>query len=110
MKKIIMTLAALLCCAMTTTVFTSCGDDDDDNSNTQKPDNSLVAVQMNYVIETTQATLNIAAVTVEYYDADGQIQSEALTGEKMAEEHTAQTACHSRHSPESSTEGRLRRG
>ena len=82
MKKILMTLAVVLCCVMTTTVFTACGGDDDDNSNTQKPDNSLVAVQMNYVIETTQATLNIADVTVEYYDADGKIQSEALTGEK----------------------------
>ena len=77
-----MTLAAVLCCAMTTTVFTACGSDDDDNGNTQKPDDSLVAVQMNYTVETTQATLSIADVTVEYYDADGKIQSEPLTGVK----------------------------
>lgn len=83
MKKILMTLAAVLCCAMTMTVFTACGSDDDDNgNNTQKPDNTPVAVQMNYVVETTQATLNIVDVTVEYYDADGKIQSEPLTGEK----------------------------
>jgi len=80
MKKMMMTFAAVLCCAMTMTVFTACGNDDDDN--TQKPDNTPVTVQMNYVVETTQATLNIADVTVEYYDADGKIQSEALTGEK----------------------------
>ena len=82
MKKIMMTLAAVLCCTMTTTVFTACGSDDDDKTDS-KPvvDNSPVAVVMNYEVGTTQATLNIMDVVIEYYDADGKIQNEALTGE-----------------------------
>ncbi len=78
-----MTLAAVLCCAMTTTVFTACGSDDDDKNNTNPPvDNTPVAVLMNYEVGTTQATLSIVDVTIEYYDADGKIQNEPLTEEK----------------------------
>ena len=82
MKKMMMTLAAVLCCVMTTTVFTACGSDDDDKTDS-KPvvDNSPVAVVMNYEVGTTQATLNVMDVVIEYYDADGKIQNEALTGE-----------------------------
>ena len=82
MKKILMTLTAVLCCSMTTTVFTACGSDDDDKD-APKPvvDNSPVAVVMNYEVGTTQATLNIMDIVIEYYDADGKIQNEALTQE-----------------------------
>ena len=77
-----MTLAAVLCCVMTTTVFTACGSDDDDKSDSKPAvDDSPVAVVMEYEVGTTQATLNIMDVVVEYYDADGKIQNEALTAE-----------------------------
>jgi hypothetical protein len=82
MKKMMMTLAAVLCCVMTTTVFTACGSDDDDKSDSKPAvDDSPVAVVMEYEVGTTQATLNIMDVVVEYYDADGKIQNEALTAE-----------------------------
>ena len=79
MKKLMMTIAAVLCCAMTTTVFTACGNDDDDDDNI-KPTvvETPVAVLMDYELETTQATLNILDLTVEYYDADGKIKNEPM--------------------------------
>ena len=79
MKKLMMTIAAVLCCAMTTTVFTACGNDDDDDDNI-KPSvvETPVAVLMDYELETTQATLNILDLTVEYYDADGKIKNEPM--------------------------------
>ena len=79
MKKLMMTIAAVLCCAMTTTVFTACGNDDDDDDNI-KPTvvETPVAVLMDYELGTTQATLNILDLTVEYYDADGKIKNEPM--------------------------------
>ena len=66
---------------MTITVFTACNKDD--NNNTQPlVDISFVAVLMNYELETTQATLDIMDVTVEYYDADGKIKSEPMKEKK----------------------------
>ena len=76
MKKKLMAIAAVFCCAMTMTVFTACGDDDDkpyiDN---KKP----VAVSMNYAFETTSETLNVFDLTIEYYDANGTVQTEQMT-------------------------------
>ena len=77
--RLIAAFAAVLCCAMTTTVFTACGNDDDDYDNI-KPSvvETPVAVLMDYELETTQATLNILDLTVEYYDADGKIKNEPM--------------------------------
>ena len=77
MKKLMTRIAVVLCCAMTTIVFTACGDDD--NNNIKPPvNNTFVAALMNYDLETTQATLNILDITVEYYDADGKIKNEPM--------------------------------
>ena len=77
MKKFLMTIAAVLCCAMTTTVFTACGSDDDNN----KPvtDTTPVAAVMDYKLETTDAMLATFDLTIEYYDADGKVQTEKMT-------------------------------
>ncbi|MBQ6653611.1 MAG: hypothetical protein IJM81_09535 [Prevotella sp.] len=78
MRKILMTLAAVLCCAMTTTVFTACGSDDDDN--TTKPDDTTpVGAVMDYSLETSDAMLATFDLTVEYYDANGKVQTEPMT-------------------------------
>lgn len=76
MKKKLMAIAAVFCCAMTMTVFTACGDDDDNPYiDNKKP----VAVLMNYSFTTTSETLNVFDLTIEYYDANGAIQTEQMT-------------------------------
>ena len=72
-----MTIAAVLCCAMTTTVFTACGSDDDDN-NRPVTDTTPVAAVMDYKLETTDAMLSMFDMTIEYYDADGKVQTEKM--------------------------------
>ena len=72
-----MTLAAVLCCAMTTTVFTACGSDDKD---TPGSDKNPVAAQMVSEFSASEDMLKYMDVTVEYYDANGSIQKEKVTG------------------------------
>ena len=87
MKKMMMTLAAVLCCAMTTTVFTACGSDDD---NTTKPDaNKAVAAAMDYSLTTSDEMLAIFDLTIEYYDANSNVQTEQMTGKTWAKKVTA---------------------
>ena len=72
-----MTLAAVLCCAMTTTVFTACGSDDDGNT---KPDDSTpVAAVMDYTLTVGDDMVKYLDLTVDYYDADGNVKSESMT-------------------------------
>jgi methionine-rich copper-binding protein CopC len=77
MKKIMMTLAAVLCCAMTTTVFTACGSDDDDKS--EPASNKPVAAVMDFTLSVSDDMVDKANLTVEYYDANGKVQTETLT-------------------------------
>ena len=71
-----MAIAAVFCCVMTMTVFTACGDDDDNPYiDNKKP----VAVLMNYSFTTTSEMLNVFDLTIEYYDANGAIQTEQMT-------------------------------
>ena len=87
MKKMMMTLAAVLCCAMITTVFTACGSDDD---NTTKPDaNKAVAAVMDYSLTTSDEMLAIFDLTIEYYDANSNVQTEQMTGKTWAKKVTA---------------------
>ena len=72
-----MTLAAVLSCAMTTTVFTACGSDDDDNNPVD--DTTPVAAMMNYSLTVGDVMFNYFDLTVEYYDANGKVQSEQIT-------------------------------
>jgi hypothetical protein len=76
MKKFLMTLAAVLCCAMTTTVFTACGDDDD---KTPEEDNKAAAAVFKFNLKIGNDMLNALDLTVDYYDASGKLQSEAVT-------------------------------
>ena len=77
MKKIMMTLAAVLCCAMTTTVFTACGSDDDDKS--EPASNKPVAAVMDVALSVGDDMVDKVNLSVEYYDANGKIQTETLT-------------------------------
>ena len=81
-KKIIMTLAAVLCCAMISTVFTSCGGDGDDENKNTGGDNKTVAVSMKAGLSVSDDMINYLDLTVDYYDANGQIQSEPMTEKK----------------------------
>jgi len=78
MKKIMMTLAAVLCCAMTTTVFTACGSDDEENNNPAS-DTTPVAAVMDYTLTVGDDMVNYLDLTVDYYDADGKVQTEPMT-------------------------------
>ena len=77
MRKILMTLAAVLCCAMTTTVFTACGSDDDDKS--EPASNKPVAAVMDVTLSVSDDMVDKANLSVEYYDANGIVQTETLT-------------------------------
>ena len=77
MKKMMMTLAAVFCCAMTMSVFSACGDDESE----QKPDKP-VACCMEYLFSvTSQDLFKNVDFTVEYYDAEGKVQSERMVNE-----------------------------
>ena len=78
MKKLMMTLAAVLCCAMTTTVFTACGSDDDNSSNPAE-DKTAVAAKMDFEMYVGDDMLNVLDMTLEYYDAAGNLQNEKVT-------------------------------
>ena len=73
-----MTLAAVLCCAMTTTVFTACGNDDDDNT-TKLDDTTPVGAVMDYSLTVGDDMFSCLDLTVEYYDADGKVQTEQMS-------------------------------
>ena len=64
---------------MTTTVFTACGSDDDDNTQNPPADPTPAAAVMDYSLTVGDDMLNMPDLTVEYYDANGQVQSEAMT-------------------------------
>lgn len=80
MKKILVTVVAVLCCAMISTVFTSCGGDDDENNT--GGNNKSVAVFMVAGLSVSDDMMNYLDLTVDYYDANGQIQSEPMTEKK----------------------------
>ena len=88
MKKIMMTLAAVLCCAMTTAVFTACGSDDDENNNPVDNTTSVAAV-MDYSLTVGDDMFNYLDLTVEYYDANGKVQTEQMTQKTWTKKVTA---------------------
>ena len=73
-----MTLAAVLCCATTTTVFTACGSNDDGYKDPAK-DTTPAAAVMDYSLTVGDDIVNMLDLTVEYYDANGKVQSEPMT-------------------------------
>jgi len=79
MKRLLATLAAIVCCSMISTVFTACSDDDDNNSgDNMKPVAAILYYNMN-VGDDMFAALDL---TIEYYDADGKLQSEKMTAKE----------------------------
>ena len=88
MKKIMMTLAAVLCCAMTTAVFTACGSDDDENNNPVDNTTSVAAV-MDYSLTVGDDMFNYLDLTVEYYGANGKVQTEQMTQKTWTKKVTA---------------------
>ncbi len=84
MKKIMKTLAAVLCCAMISTLFTACGSDEEKKTD----DNTPVACGMSYMISIGRDLFDHANFTVEYYDANGKLQSEKMANELWEKEIT----------------------
>ena len=77
MRKMMMTMAAVLCCAMISTVFTSCSKDDDDKNPVDN--NKPVAAVMDVSLTVGDDMVGKLNLSVEYYDADGKVQTETLT-------------------------------
>ena len=75
MKNLFMTLAVVMCCAIISSVFTACSSDDDKNSDNGK----AVAAVMNYMVNVGDDVFAALDLTIEYYDANGQVQSEQMT-------------------------------
>lgn len=74
-----MAAVALMLLMMTAVALTGCGSDDDDN-NTPKPDDTTpVAAVMDYSLTVGDDMLSLLNLTIEYYDADGKVQTEPLT-------------------------------
>lgn len=84
-----MTLAAVLCCTMMTTVFTACGDDDDDNVRPRE-DRKPVAAVMDYSLRVSNDMLSTFDLTIEYYDENGKVQTEAMTKKEWKKNVKAQ--------------------
>jgi len=77
-KQFLMATLTVMCAIAMTTVFTSCSKDDDDNKTTD--DNKPTAAVMDYSLTVGDDMLNMLDLTVEYYDANGKVQSEQMTG------------------------------
>ena len=77
-KQFLMATLTVMC-AMTTTLLTSCSKDDDNNT-TKDDDTSPVAAVMDYSLTVGDDMVNMFDLTVEYYDADGKVKSEQMTG------------------------------
>ena len=76
-------MAAVMYCAMISSVFIACSDDDDKDS---APDTKAVAAVMNCKVNVGDDMLAALDLTVEYYDADGKVQSEKMTKKEWEKE------------------------
>ena len=77
-KQFLMATLTVMC-AMTTTLLTSCSKDDDDNI-TKNDETTPIAAVMDYSLMVGDDMVNMFDLTVEYYDADGKVKSEQMTG------------------------------
>ena len=78
MKKIVLAAVALICMTMSTTVLTSCGSDDSKGGSDQ-PEKKIVYAVANFGVQVTDDMFKYGDFTIEYYDANGQVQTEKLT-------------------------------
>lgn len=76
-KKLLLATLTVMCAIVLTTVFTFCSKDDDDNKTTD--DNKPTAAVMDYSLTVGDDMFNYLDLTVEYYDANGKVQSEQMT-------------------------------
>ena len=77
MKKNLLTLAAVLCCAL----ISSCTKDNGDIP-PPAPDNKPTHAVMHYVLTVNDQMVDMLNLTIEYYDANGQVKSEQVTQNK----------------------------
>jgi major membrane immunogen (membrane-anchored lipoprotein) len=80
-KKFLGTALTVMCALVMTTTLTACGGDDDNNKGGGS-DNKAVAASMNAVLSVGDDMLNYFNLTIDYYDANGKIQSEPLKENK----------------------------
>ena len=77
MKKIMMMFTAILCCVM---LFTSCSKSDDKGGGSPSvPDTTPVSVAFIYQLQVSQDMIDYLDVSLEYYDASGNVKSEPVT-------------------------------
>lgn len=87
MKKNLMTLAAVLCCAMSSMMFTACGSDGDDapkNDGGSGDSDGVVSEVWSINIKQDISDPELKQglpVKVCFYDANGEMQVETMTGE-----------------------------
>lgn len=76
-----MTIAAVLCCAA---LFTSCGKNNPSQSDTPAPakDTTPAAAVIVYSFTVTDDLVSAFNLTVEYYDAAGELKSETMTSKE----------------------------
>lgn len=79
MKKTMMAAAALMLLMMTAVALTGCGSDDADTGTPKPDDTTPVAAVMDYSLTVGDDMLSLLNLTIEYYDADGKVQTEPLT-------------------------------
>ena len=87
MKKIMMMLAAVLCCSAMMYLLSSCNKQP---ANPPTPEKKLEA-EMTYKFRANSKIRSCFDVTVEYYDADGQVKSEQVTDEGSFEKKVRTT-------------------
>ncbi len=81
MKNLFMTLAVVMCCAIISSVFTACSSDDD-----KADDSKAVAAVMNYMVNVGDDVFAALYLTIEYYDANGKVQSEKMMKKEWEKE------------------------
>ena len=76
-KKISWATLTVMCAMTMITVFSACSKDDDDKNSAD--DNKATAAVMNCNLTVGDDMFNYLDLTVEYYDANGKVQSEQMT-------------------------------
>jgi major membrane immunogen (membrane-anchored lipoprotein) len=72
----------VMCALVMSTTLTACGDDDDNGSKGGGDDYKPVAASLNATLSVGDDLIQYFDLTVDYYDADGKLQSEPLNEAK----------------------------
>lgn len=89
MKKtnLLQTIMAFVCILFAGFALASCGDDDDPET----PDNKPTHAEFTYIMNVSQATLDIANVSITYTDGNGTEQTEQITSPTWSKTVTSKT-------------------